>query len=236
MIWLRSILFFFGMVISAIIFCPIAILSWPLPVLTRMKIISLWARFIKFSLYFICNLDFEVEGLDRIPQNPSVILSKHQSAWETIMFQIIFPPQTWVLKREALWIPFFGWGLAATSPISINRTNPNHAIKKLLKEGCKKLKQGRWIVIFPEGTRMNPGESGVYHPGGAMLAIRAGVPIIPVAHNAGIYWGRRNILKRPGVIKVIIGQPIDTSKTTAREANQAAQNWIELQMQSLYER
>ncbi|HJP07211.1 MAG: 1-acyl-sn-glycerol-3-phosphate acyltransferase [Acidiferrobacteraceae bacterium] len=233
MIWVRSTLFFAGMAISAVLFCPVALLVWPVPVVTRMRIIGLWAHFIRWWLALTCGLRHEVKGLEHLPSKPGVILSKHQSAWETIVFQVIFPPQTWALKREALWLPFFGWGLAATSPIAINRDTPVRALERLLRQGCEKIAQGRWVVIFPEGTRMAPGEQGAYHPGGAMLAVKAGVPVVPIAHDAGLYWGRRSFLKKPGVIRVCVGPPIATDGAKARAVNQAAQEWIESTMASL---
>jgi len=226
MIWLRSAIFFTGMAVSAVVFCPVAILAWPVPPVTRMRIIGLWARFICWWLALTCHLRHEVEGLEHLPAAPGVILSKHQSAWETIMFQVIFPPQIWALKREALWLPFFGWGLAATSPIAIDRSTPVRALDRLLRQGRQKLAEGRWVVIFPEGTRMAPGEQGAFHPGGAMLAVKAGVDVLPVAHDAGCYWARRGFLKKPGVIKVRIGPPIKTEAKKASAVNDEAREWI----------
>ena len=226
----RSAVFFLGMAISAILFCPIAIASWPIPPVPRMRVIGLWARFICWWLKITCNLRHEVEGLHHLSANPGIILSKHQSAWETIMFQVIFPPQIWALKREALWLPFFGWGLAATSPISIDRSTPIKALERLLKQGREKIREGRWVIIFPEGTRMAPGESGAFHPGGAMLAVKAKVPITPVAHDAGLYWGKRSFLKKPGVVRVKIGPPISTENKKARAVNEEAREWIENSM------
>ncbi len=227
MIWVRSAIFFAGMAISAILFCPVALLSWPVPPVSRMRIIGLWARFICWWLAVTCGLRHQVEGLEHLPATPGVILSKHQSAWETIMFQVIFPPQIWALKREALWLPFFGWGLAATSPIAIDRSTPVRALDRLLRQGREKLAEGRWVVIFPEGTRMAPGEQGAFHPGGAMLAVKAGVDVLPVAHDAGRYWARRGFVKKPGLIRVRIGPPIKTEAKKARTVNDEARVWIE---------
>ena len=235
MLWLRSLLFFFGMVLSAIAFSPLAIISGLLPVIPRMHFISFWAKFIAFWLRVTCKIDHKVDGIENLPNKPAVILSKHQSAWETIIFQVIFPPQTWALKREALWIPFFGWGLAATRPIAINRTARRKALDQLLDQGKKRIAEGRWVVIFPEGSRMAPGEKGRYSPGGAMLAIRAGVPIVPVAQNAGSCWGRRSFIKYPGTIDVSIGPTIQTHGRKIREVNQEAEEWIENKMRALVE-
>ena len=200
-----------------------------------MLVIGLWARFITGWLALTCNLRHEVVGLEQLPGVASVILSKHQSAWETIAFQTIFPAQTWALKKEALWIPFFGWGLAATHPIAINRTARHRALGDLLGQGINRLAEGRYVVIFPEGTRMAPGESGVYFPGGAMLAVKAGVPVIPVAHNAGLFWPRRGFIKRPGTIRVSIGAPIMTEGKKARAINDHARQWIETEATRLLE-
>ena len=150
------------------------------------------------------------------------------------MFQVIFPPQIWALKREALWLPFFGWGLAATSPIAIDRSTPVKALERLLKQGREKIQEGRWVVIFPEGTRMPPGEQGAFHPGGAMLAVKAGVDVLPVAHDAGSYWAKRGFLKKPGVIKVRIGPPIKTEGKKARAVNDEAREWIADTMTALH--
>ena len=236
LLWIRSALFFSGMALSAVIFSPLAILSWPLPILPRMRFIGLWARFITLWLRLTCNLQHQVEGLENLPTGPAVILSKHQSAWETIAFQTIFPPQTWALKLEALWIPFFGWGLAATHPIAINRSIRVKALGQLLGHGLKRLAEGRWVVIFPEGSRMVPGVRGRYFPGGAMLAVKAGVPVVPVAHNAGLFWGRRSFLKYPGTIRVCIGATIPTESRKARAVNQEAEEWIETTMVELADR
>ena len=149
------------------------------------------------------------------------------------MFQVIFPPQIWALKREALWLPFFGWGLAATSPIAIDRSTPVRALDRLLRQGREKLAEGRWVVIFPEGTRMAPGERGAFHPGGAMLAVKAGVDALPVAHDAGRYWARRGFVKKPGLIRVRIGPPIKTEAKKARAVNDEARDWIEGTMAAL---
>ena len=223
------------MTLSAIAFCPIALLARPLPPIMRMRVIGLWARFITGWLALTCNLRHEVIGLEQLPGVASVILSKHQSAWETIAFQPIFPAQTWALKKEALWIPFFGWGLAATHPIAINRVARHRALGDLLGQGINRLAEGRYVVIFPEGTRMAPGESGVYFPGGAMLAVKAGVPVIPVAHNAGLFWPRRGFIKRPGTIRVSIGAPIMTKGKKARTINDHARQWIETEATRLFE-
>jgi 1-acyl-sn-glycerol-3-phosphate acyltransferase len=230
MILLKSFIFQIGMWAFTIPFTIISILTFPLSALTRYKIISLWAKTILFWLKISCNIRFKVNGLENIPKKPFMILSKHQSAWETLAFQKIFPPQVWVLKRELLWIPFFGWGLSMTSPIAINRKAGKKALEQMLRQGIDRVSKGFCIVIFPEGTRIKPKEIGKYHIGGAWLAKKTKINIIPVAHNAGNFWPKNSFLKKPGEITVSIGSSINTSTNTPEEANKIAKDWIELEM------
>lgn len=231
--WIRSLIFFAGMLATAIIYTPIALAAWPLPAVTRSNLIGFWAKLTVAWLGAACGLRHRVEGLEKLPAQPCVILSKHQSAWETIAFQQIFPAQAWVLKRELLWIPFFGWGLAATRPIAIDRKAGRRALDDVVKQGRARLAGGRYVVVFPEGTRMPPGERGRYNPGGAMLASQARVPVVPVAHNSGSFWSRRGFLKRPGVIEVRVGPPIDVAGKRPKQINAEAEAWIEAQMAEL---
>lgn len=225
--FLRSLLFFVGQVFTVVLYTPVAFAVYPLNPVTRSRIIAHWAYFIVWWLKLTCGLRHEVEGADNIPDDPCVILSKHQSAWETIAFQTIFPPQAWVLKRELLRIPFFGWALAMSQPIAIDRSEGMHALHRVAEQGEDRLRQGRFVVVFPEGTRVAPGEKGRYNPGGAMLAVRAGVGVLPVAHNAGEFWPRRGFLKRPGVIRVAIGPMIEVKGKRAKQVSKAAEQWIE---------
>lgn len=231
---LRSALFLAGQVVTVVPFAVLVLPSAVLPALTRYRIIHLWARFILRWLKWTCGIDYQVWGREHLPAPPYVILAKHQSAWETIAFQEIFPPQVWVLKRELLWIPFFGWGLRLTDPIAIDRRAGRRALDQLVAQGIERLKSGRCVVVFPEGTRMPFGRRGKYSPGGALLAVRSGYPAVPVAHDAGRYWPRRGFLKRPGTIQVRIGPPIDPRGRSAKEVNRLAEAWIEETMQALY--
>jgi len=230
MILLRSIIFQLGMWVFTVPFTMLAILTFPLPALTRYKIISLWAKTVLFWLKISCNINYKIIGIENIPKEPFMVLSKHQSAWETLAFQKIFPPQVWVLKRELLWIPFFGWGLAMTSPIAINRKAGKRALDQMLKQGLQRIKKGFCIIIFPEGTRIKPKEIGKYHIGGAWLATEAKINIVPVAHNAGVFWPKNSFIKKPGEITVSIGSVINTSKITSKKANQLTKKWIESEM------
>ncbi|MES2502658.1 MAG: lysophospholipid acyltransferase family protein [Pseudomonadota bacterium] len=230
LLFLRSVLFFMGQVIAAPIFTLIAFLALPLNPVTRNFLISGWARSMIWWLRITCNITHKISGLEHLPSTPSIILSKHQSAWETLAFQAIFPEQSYVMKRELLWIPIFGWGLAMSSPIAIDRSAGREALKKLVSKGKDRLSKGLWIVIFPEGTRKAPGERGKYHIGGAWLATHTNTQIVPVAHNAGEFWAKNSFIKKPGVIQIHIGPPIQVAGLKADAANQLTEAWIEAEM------
>ncbi len=168
--------------------------------------------------------------MESIPRGAGIVFSKHQSTWETIALQQIFPQQIWVAKRELLWIPFFGWALALMKCIAIKRGSGQAAVRQLVSQGRQRLREGLWIVIFPEGTRIPAGQKGQYRIGGAILAEQSGYPIIPVAHNAGEYWPRRSFIKKPGIIQVRIGKPIRGEGKTAQAILNEAADWIEKQM------
>lgn len=230
---LRSLIFNLGMWLTIPPFALLAILLIPLPPVTRSRLVGGWAHLMMAWLALTCGLRFRVIGRENIPAQPCVVLAKHQSAWETIAFQTIFPPQIWVLKRELLWIPFFGWALAALSAIAIDRAAGREALKQLVSQGKDRLTRGLWVVIFPEGTRTAPGERGKYHIGGAWLATHTGATVVPVAHNAGEFWSRNSLLKRSGLITVSIGQPIETAGMKTDELNQRVEDWIEAEMPRL---
>lgn len=233
MLFTRSLLFFFGYVLSALLFAPFSVMTFMLPFALRYKFISQWARFNIWWLRVTCQLSYRVEGLENIPVQNGIVLCKHQSAWETLALQCIFPPQTWILKRQVLWIPFFGWGLAMLKPIAIERKDARKAIKQLMDQGTDRLLEGLWVIVFPEGTRISPGQRGSYKLGGARLAERSGYPVVPVAHNAGEYWPRKGFIKRPGVIQVSIGAMIESKGRTAKVINALAEEWIEAKMQEI---
>jgi 1-acyl-sn-glycerol-3-phosphate acyltransferase len=235
MIWLRSTLYAFGMVVVTPLFSLIALLIFPLPPITRYRIISGWARSMLVWLRLTCGLKYRILGTENIPQTPVVILSKHQSAWETLAFQAIFPPVCWVMKRELLRIPFFGWGLAMTSPVAIDRAAGREALKQLIEQGKQRLLQGFNVVVFPEGTRVKPGTKGRYNVGGASLAVHADAPVVPVAHNAGEFWKKNSFLKRPGTITVSIGPAIPSVGKKSSKLSQEVENWIEAEMQRIAE-
>ena len=233
MLLIRSLVFLLLQIIITPVFAALALLSFPFSRLTRYRFISLWAKMMLPLLRAVCGIHHEVKGIENLPKQPCVILCKHQSAWETLALQVVFPPQVWVLKRELLWIPFFGWALALTSPIAIKRSDGTGAMKQLLRQGKERLAQGFCVVIFPEGTRIPFGQRGKYKIGGALLAASSGVPVIPVAHNAGRLWGRNAFSKHPGLITMSIGAPIETRGLKADEINARVEAWIEQEIQNL---
>ena len=233
--FIGNIAFVIGQVVSTLLFSPVALILSPfLSSLQKARFIGLWAGFIRCWLKICCRIDFHVNGLENLPDEPSVVISNHQSAWETIIFQKIFPAQSYLLKKELLWIPFFGWGLAANEPIAINRAKKTQALQQLISQGKERLKSGRWIIIFPEGTRRPVGQPGTFQAGGAFIASKAEAPIVPVAHNAGVFWSKRNSFKKnPGTVEVVIGPVIESEGRKARELNLQAEEWILQTLQTL---
>jgi 1-acyl-sn-glycerol-3-phosphate acyltransferase len=216
-----------------VIFSSLLLLSVFFPFETRWRLLQVWVHFILWWLKVTCKLTHAVQGEENIPPRAGIVFAKHQSTWETIALQQLFPIQVWVAKRELMWIPFFGWGLAMMKCIHIKRGSGKAAVRQLVTQGRARLEEGIWVVIFPEGTRIPAGQRGRYRIGGAVLAEQSGYPIVPVAHNAGEYWPRRSFIKRPGVIQVRIGAPIDPSGKTAQQLLAEASDWIEERMQEI---
>jgi 1-acyl-sn-glycerol-3-phosphate acyltransferase len=230
---LGSLLFLIGQVLATLIFAPLALLIFPLPLRQRYKIMTGWGRFVVWWLEKTCNITYEVEGLENIPSGAAIILSKHQSAFETVVFQKIFPIQVWLLKRELFFIPLFGWALASLEPIAINRNKRRQAMQELIEQGTERLSRGLSVVIYPEGTRVAPGKRERYRIGGALLAEKSGYPVVPVAINSGKFWARNSFIKKPGTIKIVIGPVIDPKGKDYKEINELVEEWIEGQMLNL---
>jgi 1-acyl-sn-glycerol-3-phosphate acyltransferase len=186
-----------------------------------------WARGVLWMLKLLCGLDYVVEGRERIPPGNHIIMSKHTSAWETVALFLIFPPQVWVLKRELTWIPLMGWGLKRLEPIAIDRGAGHRAVNQVIEQGKERLASGLWVIIFPEGTRVAVGETRKYGVSGALLATETGNLVVPVSHNAGTFWPRRGIIKKPGTVRVVIGEPISATGKTPRELNEEIRTAIE---------
>ncbi len=231
---LRSILYFVVLIIITPPFALIAILVRPLPPHLRYRIIGGWTRLAMLALRFVVGLHYRVIGTENLPARSAVVLCKHQSAWETMSLQLILPPVAFVLKKELLRIPFFGWGLACMPSIAIDRSAGRDALAQVEEQGRVLLEQGFWVTVFPEGTRMAPGQTHRYKIGGARLAHATGAPVVPIAHNAGDFWRRNAFLKYPGEIVVSIGPAIATQDLTAEQINEQAQAWIEGEMRRLF--
>jgi 1-acyl-sn-glycerol-3-phosphate acyltransferase len=225
--WLRSLVFTAFMFTWTFTYAVFFVLvSWLFPVATRYRLAAWYAARLLGGLRLICRLDYEVAGLENIPDEPHVVLWKHSSAWETFAQFLIGPPKVLVLKRELIFIPFFGWGLAQLRSIAIDRSAGASAVTQVISQGIARLKEGLSILVYPEGTRVPAGETRKFGVSGALLASRAGCPVVPVTHDAGYYWPRRGLLKKPGTIRVVVGKPIPAAGREAREINAEAQDAI----------
>jgi 1-acyl-sn-glycerol-3-phosphate acyltransferase len=233
MLAVRSALFNVILWTSVLVYAPLSLFTFAFPPPARYRFIKQWARFHIWLLRHLCRLDYRVEGRENLPDEAAVILSKHQSAWETLAYQLVFPRFSWVLKRELIWIPLFGWALALQQPIAIQRGTGRRAMEQVIKQGTSRLAAGVWVLIFPEGTRIPPRQRGRYRIGGALLASASGRPVVPVAHNAGTYWPRRGFIKQPGVIRVVIGPAIETRGRKPEEIIKLTEKWIEDTMKQL---
>lgn len=235
MSFLRSCLFFVGFILITIVFGLVAPLTLLLPFKIRYFVMTRWAFLSILWLKVTCKLDYKVTGLDNIPNEAVMIVSNHQSTFETIVFQIIFPPFTWIMKRELLWLPFFGWGAMAFKPIQINRSKGVQALKYVFKQGIQRFNSGLSVLVFPEGTRVKVNEKKPYRTGGIALAKKAKVMILPVAHNAGLFWAKGQFIKKSGVVSIHIGQPIPTNTSdNVNELTEKAETWIKSTVKRLY--
>ncbi|MFO7602964.1 MAG: lysophospholipid acyltransferase family protein [Gammaproteobacteria bacterium] len=230
---ITSTLFSLSMILLTIVFSLLGILLYPLPPPAHYRVMRLYAVLNIKVLQYLCGIRYEVEGLENIPAGPAIIFCKHQSTWETMALQQFFPAHSFIVKRELLWLPFFGWGLASMRPVAINRGSGRKAINQLLSKGKKLLASGRWLAIFPEGTRVAAGQRGRYKIGGAILAAESGYPVVPVAHNAGEFWPRGGFIKRPGTVRLVIGPLIVSQGRKAEDILADAERWIETTMQRI---
>ncbi len=232
-LFIRSLLFWIGFIVNTVVFGTSVVILFFTPSSFRLKIARVWSHVNNFLLKVFCGIDFTVQGKENLDVDTAIILSKHQSTWETLALHSFTPYVHWVFKRELMYIPIFGWALALTDPIAINRGTGRVAIKQLITEGTRKLNDGKWMVLFPEGTRTAPGKSHKYKIGGALLAEKSGYPVIPIAHNAGEFWPRHSFIKWPGTISVVIGPAIETKGRLAEDINAEVYNWIETTMRDI---
>ena len=232
--WILSLAYTTILFLDSLVFGFVIVLFGWLPFQALYRFARAWARTNRALLKFLCGLDWTLIGRENIPREGAhVTMWKHTSTWETMAQMIVFPPQAWVLKREILWIPLVGWASWLLKCIAIDRGAGHRAVNQVLELGRERLAAGIWVLIFPEGTRMAPGETRKYGMSGALLASQAGVKLVPVAHDAGDYWPRRGLLKKPGTVRVVIGPPVEAAGREPRELNGEVQAWIEGTMRSL---
>jgi 1-acyl-sn-glycerol-3-phosphate acyltransferase len=223
----RSLLFNTYMILSACLFGAFMSLCFWSPHGFQFAIARCWARCLLWVLAHLCGLKFTVEGRERIPEGAHIVMSNHTSAWETIAQFVIFPPHVWVLKRELLWIPFVGWGLKLLRPIAIDRGKGHRAVNQVVEKGQARLKEGLWVIVFPEGTRVVAGETKKFGFSGALLATATGKLLVPVSHNAGRFWPRRGIVKKPGTVHVVIGEPIASVGKNPRQLTEEVRQAVD---------
>ena len=229
---IRTVLFYLLLSSSAFVWGTLSLLIAPfLPYRARYRFIAqAWCKFAVWLASCVVGVRYELKGVENIPDQPCVILAKHQSTWETFFLSGFFEPLSQVLKRELLYVPFFGWAMAMLKPIAIDRSNPKAALKQMASVGAERIKQGAWILVFPEGTRVPFGQIGKFSRGGTALAVNTNLPVLPIAHNAGAFWPKNGWAKYPGTIQVVIGAPMYAETTGPRaiaELNDRAFAWVE---------
>ena len=230
-LFLRSLLFMFLMVVATLIWAPLCFLCAPLPYNKRYFLTSRWTMFVIWAAKVVCGIRYQVKGYENLPDAPVILLSKHQSAWETIFYLYFMPrPLVYVFKKELIYIPLFGWALGLLRMIPINRNKGRDAFAQVVAHGRKRLAGGQWIIMFPEGTRTPVGEKGKYKGGGTRLAVETNTPVVPIAMNSGECWPKNSFIKKPGMITVSIGKPISPEGLNATELMQQVENWIESEM------
>jgi 1-acyl-sn-glycerol-3-phosphate acyltransferase len=230
-LFLRSLLFALLIVIATIVWAPLCFLFAPLPYPRRYYWTSRWNVFVIWAAKVVCGIRYQVRGFENLPDAPVILLSKHQSAWETIFYLCVMPrPLVFVFKKEITYIPFFGWGIALLRMIPIDRSKGKDAIAQIVAIGRRRLADGQWIIMFPEGTRSAVGSQGKYKGGGTRLAVETNTPVVPIAVNSGECWPRNAFIKKPGLITVSIGKPISPEGLTGAELMQKVETWIESEM------
>jgi len=231
---IRSLVFLLVMLVTVIPFALLTLLWSPLPLVWRYRLTVGWPRAMVYACRWICGIDWTLKDWNKLPQGPAIIMPKHQSTWETFFLISHMPRElVFVHKRELLWVPFFGWGLGLLDMIRIDRRKGTDAFEQVLSQGTRKLAEGRWIIVFPEGTRVAPGLRGRYKTGGARLALRTGAPIVPIALNSGYCWPKASWIKRPGRITVSVGDPIPVEGRSPDELTLALERWIEAEVERI---
>lgn len=230
-LFLRSLTFTILVALLTIVWAFVCMLVAPLPYNKRYWVTARWNVTVIWLGKVLCGMRYQIKGVENLPDEPVVLLSKHQSAWETIFYLMYMPrPLVFVFKKELHYIPFFGWGLALLRMIPIDRSKGKDAFAHVVIQGKKRLANGQWIIMFPEGTRIPVGEKGFYKGGGARLAIETRATVVPLAMNSGDCWPKNSFIKKPGLITVSIGKPISVEGKTAVELMQEVEAWIESEM------
>jgi 1-acyl-sn-glycerol-3-phosphate acyltransferase len=230
-LFLRSLLFFLLMTVLTVVWSMACVLFAPFPYARRYYLTARWNVIVVWMAKVICGIRYQVKGFENFPDAPAVVLSKHQSAWETIFLLQMTPrPLVFVFKKSLTYIPFFGWGIALLRMIPIDRSKGRDAFAQVVVQGRKRLADGQWIIMFPEGTRIPVGETGKYKNGGSRLAVETNTVVVPIAHNAGECWPKNSFIKKPGLITVSIGKPIAPDGLDSSELMAKVENWIESEM------
>jgi 1-acyl-sn-glycerol-3-phosphate acyltransferase len=234
MLVLRSALYLVFLIAVVIPWAFVVMSGWLFPVHTRYCLCACYTKMAIWGARVFCGIRWQVEGWENLPDGPAILLPKHQSSWETLWLPSVMPRDlTFVYKRELNWLPFFGWGIASAQMISIDRRKGQDAFEQVVEQGIDRLNRGWWIVIFPEGTRTAPGSTRRYKTGGSRLAVRTGAMAVPIAVNSGELWPRNAFIRRPGLITVSIGPPVDPKGKSPDEVGAAIESWIETEMRRL---
>lgn len=226
---IRSVIFTVLMFLLTVVFGVVVLVGAVLPLSLEQRYVipRTWGLVLTWLAGVVCGLRYTIEGKENLPDRPFISLWKHSSSWETMAQMFVVPPASWLLKREVLWIPIVGWAVRTYKPIAIDRSAGHSAVNQVVSQGRERLAAGMGVIVYPEGTRVAPGENRKFGVSGALLACETGAPVVPIAHTSGYYWRRRSLLKRPGTIRVVIGPAIDPAGLTPRELNERAQKWIE---------
>jgi len=229
--FIRSFIFLIVMAVATVIWAPISMLFAFLPYNQRYYITARWNVFIIWAAKVICGIRYQTRGFENFPDTPAILLAKHQSAWETIFLLMATPrPLVFVFKKEITYIPFFGWAISMLRMIPIDRSKGKDAFSQVVVQGKKRLADGQWIIMFPEGTRIPVGQKGNYKGGGARQAVETQAPVVPIALNSGECWPKNSFIKKPGTVTVSVGKPISSEGKNAVELMQEVEAWIEAEM------
>lgn len=235
LLYIRAVLFYAVFYPVMFVYSLICVaVGWALPFRARFRLITVINFFCMFWLRVTCGVKVRIEGKENLPADGAyVVVANHSSEWETFFLQTLVRPQCTVLKQELLRIPGFGWALGMLKPIALDRSKRRGALKQLITQGKERLEEGINIVIFPQGTRLPVGQLGKFNKGGAMLAAANNVPLVPLVHDAGLFWPGKSFIKRPGTVTVKIGKPVEKAEASVDDLHEPSVAWMEQQMRDL---